>query len=48
MISLLDLCEGMKRTPGAQVGMGWREQAETNLAGAREKASEAEEDGVEY
>ena len=47
---LLHLCEGTERAPGAWVGMRWWEQAEINLAGAREAteaATEAEEDGVE-
>ena len=33
--SLLDLCEGLERDPGAQVGMQWWEQEGIDLAGAR-------------
>ena len=40
--SLVDLCEGSKRAPGAQVGMWWWEQALIDLAGAWE-AEEAVE-----
>ena len=46
--SLLDLCEGLGRAPGARVGMRWREQAGLNIAGAREVAEvAAERDGGE-
>ena len=47
--SLLDLCEGSERAPGVRVGMRWWEQAEIDLAGAREaeKAVEEEEGGEE-
>ena len=37
--SLLDLCEGSERAPGARVGMWWWEQATIDLAGAREVAA---------
>ena len=46
--SLLELCEGSERAPGAQGGLRWWEQAGINLTGAREAAAaaaEAEEDG---
>ena len=46
--SLLDLCEGSERAPGARVGMQWREQAGIDLAGAREAvAAVAEGEGRE-
>ena len=38
--SMLDLCEGLERDPGARVGMRWWEQEEIDLAGSREAASE--------
>ena len=41
--SLLDLCEGLERAPGARVGMRWWEQAGLDLAGAREAAATATE-----
>ena len=37
--SLLYLCEGSERAPGAQVGMQWWEQVVINLEGAREAAA---------
>ena len=43
MWSLLDLCEEMDRTTGAQVGMRWWGYAELYLVGARESALAAEE-----
>ena len=44
--SLLYLCEGSERVPGAQVGMRWWEQEVIDLAGAREATSAvAEEEG---
>ena len=44
--SLLDLCEGSERAPGARVGMWWWEQAGIDLAGAQEAAAaEAAEGG---
>ena len=48
--SMLDLCEGSEKAPGARVGMRWWDQAGINLAGAREAAAavaESEEEGVE-
>ena len=46
--SLLDLCEGSDRSPGAQVGMRWWEHEDIDLAGAWEVAAEvAEEEGGE-
>ena len=46
--SLLDLCEGTERVPGAQVGLRWWEQVGIDLAGAQEaKAATAEGDGGE-
>ena len=42
-----DLCEAAERKRGARVGMRWREQAGLDLAGARETAAEADEDGAE-
>ena len=46
--SLLDLCEGSERDPGAWVGMRWWEQAGIDLAGAQEAAAAvAEEEGGE-
>ena len=46
--SLLDLCEGSERAPGARLGMRWWEQAGIDLAGAQEVADAAEEgDGGE-
>ena len=44
MRSLLDLCEGSERAPGARVGMQWWEQEGVDLAGSREAAAEAEDD----
>ena len=44
--SLLDLCEGLERAPGARVGMRWWEQEGLDLAGVREQ-SVAAEDGEE-
>ena len=41
--SLLDLCEGSERAPGAQVGMRWWEQVGINLVGARKGAAVAAE-----
>ena len=41
--SLLDLCEGLERASGAQVGMRWWEQVEIYLTGAREAAAAAKE-----
>ena len=49
-LSLLDLCEGTERTPGARFSMQWWYQADINLAGTMEMAAavaEVEEDGVE-
>ena len=44
--SLLDLCEGSERAPGARVGMWWLEDVVINLARAREAAAAmAEGDG---
>ena len=46
--SLLDLCEGSERAPGARVVMWWWEQVGIDLAGARESvAATAEGDGGE-
>ena len=46
--SLLEICEGSERSPGAQVGMRWWEQALINLAGAREtETAVTERDGGE-
>ena len=46
--SLLDLCEGLERYPGEQVGMQWWEQVGLDLAGAREAAAATDEgDGGE-
>ena len=46
--SLLDLCEGSERTPGARVGIRWWEQEVIDLEGAREAAEAvAEEEGVD-
>ena len=41
--SLLYLCEGSERAPGARVGMRWLEQAKIDLAEAREASAAAEE-----
>ena len=40
--SLLDLCAGSERALGEQMGVCWWEQAEINLAGAREVKAIAE------
>ena len=40
-ISLLDLCEGSERAPGAQVGMGWWYQTGLDLARDWEAAAGA-------
>ena len=46
--SLLDLCEGSERDPGARVGMRWWEQEVIDLAGAREATvAVAKEEGGE-
>ena len=46
--SLLDLCEGSDRDPGAQFGMRWWKQEVIDIAGAREAAAAvAEEEGGE-
>ena len=46
--SLLDLCEGLERAPGARVGMWWWKQEVIDLAEVREAtAAVAEEDGGE-
>ena len=46
--SLLDLCEGSERAPGAGVGMRWWEQEGIDLAGAREaEVAVEEEEGIE-
>ena len=48
--SLLDLCEGVERAPGAQVEMWWCEKSDINQTGSREAAatvSESKEGGVE-
>ena len=48
--SILDLCEGTERAPGAWVGIRWWDQADINLAGTRENMAaslEVEEEGVE-
>ena len=37
--SLLDLCDGLERAPGAQVGMWWWYQAGLDLAGVRVPAA---------
>ena len=37
--SLLELCEGSKRDPGAQVGMRWWEEGGIDLAGVMEAAA---------
>ena len=48
MESLLDLCEGSERAPGARVGMCFWEQGVIYLAGAQEAAVVvAEEEGGE-
>ena len=39
--SLLDLCEGSERAPGAWVGMQWWYKSGINMAGAREAATSA-------
>ena len=39
VISLLYLCEGSERAPGARVGIRWWDQEDINLAGAREEAA---------
>ena len=47
-LSLIDLCEGSERAPGARVGMVWWDQTGINLVGARETAAAAaENDGGE-
>ena len=48
--SLLDLCEGLERSPGERVGMRWRKQEGIELAGAQEAAAAAaaEEEEGEY
>ena len=43
MRSLLDLCEGLERAPGARLGMRWWEQVVIDLAGEREAAVATEE-----
>ena len=46
--SLLDLCEGSERAPGARFGMRWWEQEGLDLAGAREaEVAVEEEEGIE-
>ena len=46
--SLLDLCEGLKRSPGVQVGIWCWEQAVLDMAEAREPSDATEEgDGGE-
>ena len=46
--SLLDLCEGSERAPGAQVSMRWWEQEVIYMAGVQEAESAVEEyEGVE-
>ena len=46
--SLLDMCEGSERDPGARVRMRWREQEVIYLSGEREAAvAVVEEEGVE-
>ena len=34
-LSLMNLCEGTERTPGAQVGMRWWEQVNIDLVGGK-------------
>ena len=38
MQSLLSLCEGTERAPGARVWIRWWDQSGTNMSGAREAA----------
>ena len=43
MRSLLDLCEGLERALGTQVGMRWWEQVSIDMAGSLEAAEAAKE-----
>ena len=43
--SLVDLCEGLERSPGAIVGMWWWEQAGIGLVGSWEVAVATSEGG---
>ena len=45
--TILEMCEAAERKRGARVEMRWWEQAGVDLAGAREMAAEADEDGLE-
>ena len=46
MQSLLDLCEGSERSPGARVGMRWWEKVVVKRVGSREAATAVAEKGV--
>ena len=39
--SILYLCEETERTPGARMGIQWREKSGIDLTGARERAAAA-------
>ena len=47
MRSLLDLCEGSEKVPGAQLGMRWWKQVVIDLVGALEAVAAAAEGGGE-